>query len=228
MSKSFYQCHCHQWASSLSANQPETCMGGVKREVSNIRKHILPKSLDSNTAMDFYTLDGDFDSNGVIDDGFFAAIKLCEGVSSQAFADQVARHMRLTESRYADQSNSSGALDLTKQECIDYFARERRSQQHGLAIVIVGGPALAAIFLIQSCAIAMTERREENRRLRRLGVPRGSVVSAGIWEVVLDVFSATVLEGVGLSVIFAELAMQYAREGISPWRVPISVGTFVA
>lgn len=187
----------------------------------------IPKGLGSNTAMDFFTLDGDFDSNGAVDDGFFAAIQLHEGVSSQAFADSVAKHMRLTESRYADQSNSSGVLVLTKQEYIDYFTRERRSQQHGLAIVIVGGAALAAIFLIQSCAIVMTERREENRRLRRLGVSRGSIVSAAIWEVVLDVFSAAVLAGVGLSAVFAELAIQYAREGISPWGVPVSVGTFV-
>lgn len=35
------------------------------------------------------------------------------------------------------------------------------------------------------------------------------------------------LAGVGLSAVFAELAMQYAREGISPWGVPVLVGTFV-
>lgn len=161
----------------------------------------IPKGLGSNTAMDFFALDGEFDSNGVIDDGFFAAIELREGVSPQAFADQFVRHMRLGESRYADQSNSSGALVLTKQEYIDYFVRERRSQQHGLAIVIVGGAALAAIFLIQSCAIVMTERREENRRLRMLGVSPSSVVDAAIGEVVLGVCSAVVLAGVGLSAI---------------------------
>ncbi|MBB2955146.1 hypothetical protein FHX77_000526 [Bifidobacterium commune] len=30
----------------------------------------IPKGLGSNATMDFFTLDGDFDLNGVIDDGF--------------------------------------------------------------------------------------------------------------------------------------------------------------
>lgn len=185
-----------------------------------------PKGLGSNAAMDFFALEGGFDNHGVRDDGRFAPIKLRDGISAGTFATRVAQRMGLAEARHADKTNSSGAMILTKPEYIDYFVKDRLSQQHGLAIVIVGGAALAAIFLIQSCAIVITERRGENRRLRQLGVSHGSVVVAAIWESVLDVLSASVLAAVGLAIIFAELAVQYAREGISPWGVPIPLGTF--
>ncbi|WEV52614.1 ABC transporter permease [Bifidobacterium sp. ESL0704] len=184
-----------------------------------------PKGLGSNATMNFFALEGAFGNGGVADDGRFVPIVLRDGVSASGFATRFAQHMGFVEARHTDKSNSSGVMVLTKPEYIDYFIQDHRSQQHALAIVIVGGAALAAIFLIQSCAIVITERREENRRLRQLGVSQGSVMSAAIWESVLDVLAASALAVIGLVSVFAELAAQYAREGISPWAVPVPVGT---
>lgn len=185
-----------------------------------------PKGLGSNASMDFFALEGDFSDQSVKDKGHFAPIELRDGISAGAFATRVAQQMGFPQARHADKSNNSGAMILTKPEYIDYFVKDRQSQQHGLAIVIVGGAALAAIFLVQSCAIVITERRGENRRLRQLGVSHASVMAAAIWESVLDVLSASVLAAFSLGLVFAELAVQYAGEGISPWSVPVPTDTF--
>ena len=100
----------------------------------------------------------------------------------------------------------------TRKEHIRYDIGRSQEVQRALPKMVGGAVILTSIFLVQSCAIAVSERRQENRRMHAAGVLRGTLVRASVWESVIDTLSATLLSALAmvgvLAIIFRALSKQ--------------------
>lgn len=81
----------------------------------------------------------------------------------------------------------------TKKEHIRYDIGRSGEVQRALPKMVGGAIILTGIFLVQSCLIAVSERRHENRRLYAAGISRGLLVLSSIWESLIDTLSGTLL-----------------------------------
>lgn len=100
----------------------------------------------------------------------------------------------------------------TRKEHIKYDIGRSQEVQRALPKMVGGAVILTSIFLVQSCAIAVSERRQENRRMHAAGVLHGTLVRASVWESVIDTLSATLLSALAmvgvLAIIFRALSKQ--------------------
>lgn len=92
--------------------------------------------------------------------------------------------------------------------------------------MIVGGATLALIFLMQSIAISLGERSQQNYRLYQIGVSPRSIAWSGGLESVLDVAGGTLIALASVSIVELSLAVAFTREGLSYMYVPIQIGKF--
>ena len=108
--------------------------------------------------------------------------------------------------------DSKGIKACTKKEYIRFDIQRSQEVQRAMPQMASGAIVLTAIFLIQACAIAVNERRQENRRMQAAGVSRGTLVCSSIWESVIDALSAILLSALAmagvLAVIFHQLSDQ--------------------
>lgn len=81
----------------------------------------------------------------------------------------------------------------TMKEHIRYDIGRSQEVQRALPKMVGGAIILTGIFLVQSCAIAISERRHENRRLYAAGISRSSLILSSIWEPLIDTLSGTLL-----------------------------------
>ena len=100
----------------------------------------------------------------------------------------------------------------TRKEHIRYDIGRSQEVQRALPKMVGGAVILTSIFLVQSCAIAVSEHRQENRRMHAAGVVRGTSVRASVWESMIDTLSATLLSALAmvgvLAIIFRALSKQ--------------------
>ena len=108
--------------------------------------------------------------------------------------------------------DSKGIKACTKKEYIHSDIQRSQKVQRAMPQIANGAIVLTAIFLIQACAIAVNERRQENRRMQAAGVSRGTLVCSSIGESVIDALSAVLLSALAmagvLAVIFHQLSGQ--------------------
>ncbi|MBB2955786.1 putative ABC transport system permease protein [Bifidobacterium commune] len=114
----------------------------------------------------------------------------------------------------------------TRAAFIDRFVRRGVSGQHALSVMIVGGTVLAMVFLVQSIAIALAERRRQDHRLYQIGVSHRSIIWSAILEIMVDAFSGILIAMVAVCVVVAALAAAFNGAGIGVSYTPIPVGSF--
>ena len=114
----------------------------------------------------------------------------------------------------------------TRSAFIDRFLQRGVSGQHALSVMIVGGTALAIIFLLQSIAIALSERQGQNRRLYQIGVSRQSIVWSAVLETGVNILAGALIAVVAICVVVAAVALAFSGIGLSVAYTPIPLGPF--
>lgn len=122
--------------------------------------------------------------------------------------------------------DSKGIKACTKKEYIRSDIQRSQKVQRAMPQIANGAIVLTAIFLIQACAIAVNERRQENRRMRAAGVSRGTLVCSSIWESVIDALSAILLSALAMAGVLAVIFHQLSDQ-IDMSVVPLPYGYFL-
>lgn len=107
----------------------------------------------------------------------------------------------------------------TMKEHVRYEIGRSEEVQRALPKMVGGAVILTSIFLIQSCVVAVSERRQENRRMHAAGVSRGTLVRASILESLIDTLSATVLSALAMMGVLAIISRALSKQvdmGIVP------------
>ena len=119
-----------------------------------------------------------------------------------------------------------GIKACTKKEYIRSNIQRSQKVQRAMPQIANGAIVLTAIFLIQACAIAVNERRQENRRMQAAGVSRGTLVCSSIWESVIDALSAILLSALAMAGVLAVIFHQLSDQ-IDMSAVPLPYGYFL-
>lgn len=119
-----------------------------------------------------------------------------------------------------------GIKACTKKEYIRSNIQRSQKVQRAMPQIANGAIVLTAIFLIQACAIAVNERRQENRRMQAAGVSRGTLVCSSIWESVIDALSAILLSALAMAGVLAVIFHQLSGQ-IDMSVVPLPYGYFL-
>ncbi|WLT10594.1 ABC transporter permease [Bifidobacterium asteroides] len=119
-----------------------------------------------------------------------------------------------------------GIKACTKKEYIRSDIQRSQEVQRAMPQIASGAIVLTAIFLIQACAIAVNERRQENRRMQAAGVSRGTLVCSSIWESVIDALSATLLSALAMAGVLAVIFHQLSGQ-VDMSVVPLPYGYFL-
>ena len=119
-----------------------------------------------------------------------------------------------------------GIKACTKKEYIRSDIQRSQEVQRAMPQMASGAIVLTAIFLIQACAIAVNERRQENRRMQAAGVSRGTLVCSSIWESVIDALSAILLSALAMAGVLAVIFHQLSGQ-IDMSVVPLPYGYFL-
>ena len=119
-----------------------------------------------------------------------------------------------------------GIKACTKKEYIRSDIQRSQEVQRAMPQMASGAIVLTAIFLIQACAIAVNERRQENRRMQAAGVSRGTLVCSSIWESVIDALSAILLSALAMAGVLAVIFHQLSDQ-IDMSVVPLPYGYFL-
>ena len=122
--------------------------------------------------------------------------------------------------------DSKGIKACTKEEYIRSDIQRSQEVQRAMPQIASGAIVLTAIFLIQSCAIAVNERRQENRRMQAAGVSRGTLVCSSIWESVIDALSAILLSALAMAGVLAVIFHQLSDQ-VDMSVVPLPYGYFL-
>ncbi|RMA44636.1 FtsX-like permease family protein [Bifidobacterium sp. wkB344] len=122
--------------------------------------------------------------------------------------------------------DSKGIKACTKKEYIRSDIQRSQKVQRAMPQMASGAIVLTAIFLIQACAIAVNERRQENRRMQAAGVSRGTLVCSSIWESVIDALSAILLSALAMAGVLAVIFHQLSDQ-IDMSVVPLPYGYFL-
>ena len=119
-----------------------------------------------------------------------------------------------------------GIKACTKKEYIRSDIQRSQEVQRAMPQIASGAIVLTAIFLIQACAIAVNERRQENRRMQAAGVSRGTLVCSSIWESVIDALSAILLSALAMAGVLAVIFHQLSGQ-VDMSVVPLPYGYFL-
>ena len=122
--------------------------------------------------------------------------------------------------------DSKGIKACTKKEYIRSDIQRSQKVQRAMPQIANGAIVLTAIFLIQACAIAVNERRQENRRMQAAGVSRGTLVCSSIWESVIDALSAILLSALAMAGVLAVIFHQLSGQ-VDMSVVPLPYGYFL-
>ncbi len=122
--------------------------------------------------------------------------------------------------------DSKGIKACTKKEYIRSDIQRSQKVQRAMPQIANGAIVLTAIFLTQACAIAVNERRQENRRMQAAGVSRGTLVCSSIWESVIDALSAILLSALAMAGVLAVIFHQLSDQ-IDMSVVPLPYGYFL-
>ena len=122
--------------------------------------------------------------------------------------------------------DKKGIKACTKKEYIRSDIQRSKEVQRAMPQMVNGAIVLTAIFLIQACAIAVNERRQENRRMQAAGVSRGTLVCSSIWESVIDALSAILLSALAMAGVLAVIFHQLSGQ-IDMSVVPLPYGYFL-
>ncbi|BDR52782.1 hypothetical protein KIM372_06890 [Bombiscardovia nodaiensis] len=121
-----------------------------------------------------------------------------------------------------------GTSLLTKEEFIRQQSRSRSQEMDSFLIFMLASAALAGIFLLQSCAIAVHERRRENIRLMALGISRLQLTAVMALEAALDVLSALVVSALILVGVLLPQVLELAQLKLPAGLVTLPFGSFAA
>ena len=122
--------------------------------------------------------------------------------------------------------DSKGIKACTKKEYIRSDIQRSQKVQRAMPQIANGAIVLTAIFLTQACAIAVNERRQENRRMQAAGVSRGTLVCSSIWESVIDALSAILLSALAMAGVLAVIFHQLSDQ-VDMSVVPLPYGYFL-
>ena len=122
--------------------------------------------------------------------------------------------------------DSKGIKACTKKEYIRSDIQRSQKVQRAMPQIANGAIVLTAIFLIQACAIAVNERRQENRRMQAAGVSRGTLVCSSIVESVIDALSAILLSALAMAGVLAVIFHQLSDQ-VDMSVVPLPYGYFL-
>ena len=127
-------------------------------------------------------------------------------------------------------NDSWGHRDIrarTKKDHIRYSIGRSQEVQRALPKMVEGAVVLTSIFLIQSCVIAISERRNENRRMHAAGVSRGTLVRISVWESVIDTLSATFLSALVMVGVLAIIVRAMKKSSSDMSMIPLPYDYFL-
>ena len=151
-----------------------------------------------------------------------------EGENGRLYAFITARdHTQADDIAQQIRDTTHKITALNRQDFIDDYIKTSIKEQQGTPLMIAGGTILSLIFLVQSIAIGISERRMQNRRLNQMGVTRGALAWSAAIETTLDVTAGIILSLVAVAITEASVAISFVRDGVGIQHTPIIADIFL-